>query len=927
LATRTRKLSTVSRTSEISYRFLVEGIVDVAIFMVEPDGTIASWNRAAQRIKGYAANEIIGQHFSRFFCADDVARHEPDRILSIAKTQGKYEGEGWRLRKDGGRFWAQVVVDALHDEKGKLVGFAKITRDVTERSIKEEQRRVVVDAAPNGMLIVDEFGTITLANPQAERIFGYRPGAIAGLPPDELLTGAAIDLPAYRNALPALENSAALSDFCALDELTGRRRDGSAFAVEVTFNATLTARGPVVVASISDLTERRAAEEQRRAAETALSSANHLMTMAEPIAQYGHWRFDLATKNIVWSQEVYRTFGLPSTYVPTLENSLVCFDPEGADVAAIVGRATVDGEPFSYETRILRPDGTYRDVRCSARAERDGDGGVTALVGIFQDVTEQKENERERERLIERVALATHAGHVGIWEWDVNAEIMGWDAHMFALYGLDTATDRPTFGTWKSALHHDDRTRVMHELYEGLTGRKAFDTEFRIIWPNGETHAIRAQATIVRNANDKPVLMICINRDVTAVRSLSEQLQEQKERERERERERLYEHERRQSTTFQRAVLPLALPVVAGCTFDAVYEPGMDDAQVGGDWYDAVHLMDGRILVSIGDVAGSGLEAAVVVGVARQIMRGISQLHANPMLILDAADRALCLEYPGIYVSAWVGLIDLVTRTITYASAGHPPPLLVSRDGAVRELADPTSLLIGLREGHRGQANTISIAQGDSIVLYTDGLTEAGRDAIEGGRALREAASALATQPARDPAGAIRRRVIPDGAPDDVALLVVRTDCREAERYIERQQFDVSEGAAAAAARASFIESLEGRGFGADQCANAELIFSELIGNVVRHAHAKDVEVAVDHGGPYSVLHVMDRGSGFHHISRLPPDPYAENGRGLFLIAALSVDFTVAAGPDGGSHARVILRGGQRANRTRPAFLRSPALT
>jgi PAS domain S-box-containing protein len=112
-------LSSVSRvTSEISYRLLVDGIVDVAIFMLEVDGTVASWNRAAQRIKGYDAGEIIGQHYSRFFSADDIARGEPARILATAKSHGKFEGEGWRVRKDGARFWAQVVIDALHDDKG-----------------------------------------------------------------------------------------------------------------------------------------------------------------------------------------------------------------------------------------------------------------------------------------------------------------------------------------------------------------------------------------------------------------------------------------------------------------------------------------------------------------------------------------------------------------------------------------------------------------------------------------------------------------------------------------------------------------------------------------------------------------------------------------------------------------------------------------
>ena len=303
--------------------------------------------------------------------------------------------------------------------------------------------------------------------------------------------------------------------------------------------------------------------------------------------------------------------------------------------------------------------------------------------------------------------------------------------------------------------------------------------------------------------------------DITA-RKLAEELRLLHAGEQQRAAELEAERERKWSTTFQRAVLPVGLPRVRGCAFDAVYEPGLGEAQVGGDWYDAVHLTDGRILVSIGDVAGSGLEAAVVVGVARQVMRGISQLHADPMLILDAADRALCLEYPGVYVSAWVGLIDLVMRKITYASAGHPPPLLVSSTGSVRELHDASTLLIGLRENHRGQPTSIPLAQGDALVLYTDGVTEAGRDVIAGSQALAEAAAAFAPAPSPHPANAIRHQVIPDGALDDVALLVVRTDCAEAERLVERWQFDVLDPHAARTVREAFVASLEQRGFGAD---------------------------------------------------------------------------------------------------------------
>jgi anti-sigma regulatory factor (Ser/Thr protein kinase) len=254
-------------------------------------------------------------------------------------------------------------------------------------------------------------------------------------------------------------------------------------------------------------------------------------------------------------------------------------------------------------------------------------------------------------------------------------------------------------------------------------------------------------------------------------------------------------------------------------------------------------------------------------------------------------------------------LIDLVTGTITYASAGHPPPLLVSEDGAVRELDDATTMLIGLRKGHQGRPTTVKITHGDSVVLYTDGIIEAGRDVIAGSRSLREAAAKFATPATLHPAELIKRQIIPNGSADDIAMLVVRTDFCKVEQYIERWHFDVGDSHAAGDTRGKFVRSLELRGFSTNACANAEIVFGELIGNVVRHAYAAgDIEVALNHGSPaVTVLHVIDRGGGFNHISRLPRDPYAENGRGLFLIAALTEDFTVSERPNGGSHARAVL--------------------
>src|SRR5437588_5904943 len=118
--------------SERNFRLLVEGVADCALYMLDPGGVVTSWNIGGQRIKGYSANEIIGQHFCRFYTETDRANGKPLRALRIAREHGRYEEEGWRVRKDGTFFWASVVIDPIYED-GQLAGFAKITRDITER--------------------------------------------------------------------------------------------------------------------------------------------------------------------------------------------------------------------------------------------------------------------------------------------------------------------------------------------------------------------------------------------------------------------------------------------------------------------------------------------------------------------------------------------------------------------------------------------------------------------------------------------------------------------------------------------------------------------------------------------------------------------------------------------------------------------------
>lgn len=170
------------------YRLLLNAITDYAIYMLDPIGTITSWNAGAQRFKGYAAIEIIGENFSRFYGEEDRANGRPQRALAAAAENGSFEAEGWRIRKDGTRFWAHVVLDAIRDDTGRLIGFAKITRDLTERNTaqqalrqSEQQFRLLIEGVTDyAIYMLDPDGRVASWNKGAERIKGYSASEILG---------------------------------------------------------------------------------------------------------------------------------------------------------------------------------------------------------------------------------------------------------------------------------------------------------------------------------------------------------------------------------------------------------------------------------------------------------------------------------------------------------------------------------------------------------------------------------------------------------------------------------------------------------------------------------------------------------------------------------------------------------------------------
>ena len=181
-------LEELDGTTSDPFKLLIQSIVDYAIYMLDPKGIVTSWNAGAERIKGFQAEEIVGQHFSKFYTEEDQEAGLPEKVLATAKREGKFEGEGWRVRKDGTRFWASVVIDRINGEDGKLIGFAKITRDMTEKRaaqealLEAEQRfRLLVQGVTDyAIFMLDTEGKVTNWNAGAQRIKGYTPEEIVG---------------------------------------------------------------------------------------------------------------------------------------------------------------------------------------------------------------------------------------------------------------------------------------------------------------------------------------------------------------------------------------------------------------------------------------------------------------------------------------------------------------------------------------------------------------------------------------------------------------------------------------------------------------------------------------------------------------------------------------------------------------------------
>ena len=400
--------------SDESFRLLAESVEDYGIILLDPRGNVASWNPGAARLSGYGREEAIGKHVSCFYPQEALDRKLPERELTEAARSGRCEDAGWRVRKDGTQFWANVVTSALRDSGGAIIGFAKLTRDLTARKNAEDEIRKL--------------------NAQLEQRVREQGEELS------------------------------LGHGSLTKELAGRER--AERDMERFFDLSL---DMICIAGLDGYFKRL-----NPAWEKTLGYPIGEL-LARPFVEFIHPEDRAATNEVVREMD------------------------EGSEVV-------------HFENRYRHKDGSYRWFAWKAPAIAPGQDYLYATA---RDVTASRENEARLASLLQRLDLATHAAHLGIWDWDIVKDELLWDERMYELYGVRREDFRVAYEAWLRGVHAEDRCACDAAIQRALRGEKEYDIEFRVRWPDGSQRVIKADGEITRDAAGKPIRMTGINYDIT----------------------------------------------------------------------------------------------------------------------------------------------------------------------------------------------------------------------------------------------------------------------------------------------------------------------------------------------------------------------------------------------------------------------------
>jgi PAS domain S-box-containing protein len=528
------------RQSEERYRLLVETAEDYAMCMVEPDGRVANWNSGAERIFGYREEEIVGKDYSVVFPPEDVRSNIPEQERKRALAEGRAEHEGWRVRKDGSRFWASGIMTPVRDDAGNLRGFSKVVRDITERrqaeealERAEEKYRSIFENAAEGIFQTTVDGRILTANPAAARILGYES-------PEELMANISdvrrelyVDPEDRAQFTRLIHEQGKVSDL----EVRVYRKDGSVIWVSMNSRSMRDEGGDIVgyEGTLEDVTERKRAEqalqEQREYLRQVIDTNPSLIFVKD-------WdgRFTLVNK------------ATADIYGATVEELVGKTDADfNSDQEQVEAFLRADREVMKgLETKLI-PEEAVTDARTGevrwfqtikVPLEPSGDGSRRVL-GVSTDITERKESERRLQDAEKRYRTLVEQVPAVIYTQELS-EPYSTKARptMYASPQIEAQVGYPPQAfiedpdLWSKLLHPDDRERVLAEDARTDGTGEPFKIEYRLSTRDGREVWVRDEAILMRDENGRPLYWQGIQQDITERKRAEEALREVRQAER-----------------------------------------------------------------------------------------------------------------------------------------------------------------------------------------------------------------------------------------------------------------------------------------------------------------------------------------------------------------------------------------------------------
>ena len=573
-----KQIETALRASETQFRLMVGSVKDYAIVMLDAGGHVVSWNRGAERIKGYQADEIIGQHFSRFYAKEDVEHGKPQQELAVAAAEGRFEDDGWRVRKDGSRFMANVIITALRDETGQLCGFSKVTRDITERKQAEaalyrlnRALRAISNCNQTLMRAEDEQSLLNdicriVCDEAGYRMawVGYaendaaktiRPVARAGVEDgylDEaqftwsdtdrgrgpagtaIRSGASACIEEFTTApQAALWRASALQrGYRSCIALPLKDECAITFGILTIYSAEPKAFTPDEIRLLDELagdlafgitTLRVRAERQR--AEAALRESEAMLNDTGRMAKVGGWAIDLEKGTLRWTQEVYTIHEVGADYQPELETAINFYAPESRPVIQqAVDRAIQKGEAYDLELELITARGRRIWVRAKGTAVAEN-GKAKTVTGTFQDITERKQAETALRESEQRLAGIVGSAMDAIISVNEEQRIVLFNAAAEEMFGLTTAAalGQPLEQLIPERFRSAHGTHIQHFTQTGLSARRMGALgEISGRRANGAEFPIEASISQVQTISGK--LLTVILRDITERKQKEEEI-------------------------------------------------------------------------------------------------------------------------------------------------------------------------------------------------------------------------------------------------------------------------------------------------------------------------------------------------------------------------------------------------------------------